>query len=133
MWGSLETCCLGDPLPGIKNTVTPQYFKVLQDFMQTIPYWEMKPDNDVFKTREALLEGAKYRTGFCLSKRGETYVAFSGYGEFASIDLPKKTSFAVTRVNPRTGERTLMEPATGGTHAFVLPRGEWVVLFRKTD
>jgi hypothetical protein len=99
--------------------------------MQRVPYWEMEPDNGIVATREALLEGVRYRTGFCASKKGEVYLVFCCYGQTASVNLPAKTAFDVTLINPRSGEETSLGQADGGSYRLKMPAGEWLVLLRR--
>ncbi|MBN1673703.1 MAG: DUF5060 domain-containing protein [Kiritimatiellae bacterium] len=131
MWGSLETYCLDDPLPGMQNSVTPQYLRVLHDFMSRLPYWEMQPENDAVSPNEIEIEGKPWRTNFCLAKSGEVYLIFSLYGQDGRVRLPNHRRFDVNRVNPRTGEDVPLGTREGGEQAFALPNGEWVLLYRR--
>jgi hypothetical protein len=130
MWGSLETYSLDDPLPGLQNSVTPQYIRILHDFMTRLPYWEMAPANEVVSPFEIEIEGKPWRSNFCMAKAAEIYVVFSEYGGEGTMSLPQG-SYRVTRLNPRIGLETDLGAASGGKQPFKLPLGEWVLLYRR--
>jgi hypothetical protein len=129
MWGSLETYCLDDPLPGLQNSVTPQYIRILHEFMTRLPYWEMEPDNQAVSPCEIEIEGKPYRTNFAMSKHGEVYVVFSQYGGEGTVELQRGKRYEVTRLNPRAGIETDLGKVEGGRQRFTLPLGEWVLLY----
>jgi hypothetical protein len=130
MWGSSEIYHMGDPLPGMQNSVVPQYLRVLQDFMVELPYWEMEPDNDSVSAGELEVDGRAWRTNFCAAKAGEVYLVYSEYGGAGRISLAGRGSYRATRLNPRIGLRHDLGRVEAGARDFVLPRGEWVLLYR---
>ena len=130
MWGSVDTYNMGDPLPGLQNSVTPQYIRVLHDFMTKLPYWEMEPDNNVVSPWEVEIEGKPWRTNFCYSKKGGVYLIFSLYGGTGHIFLPEGRDFRMTRLNPRTGDEADLGTTTGGAQEYEPPLGEWVLLYQ---
>jgi hypothetical protein len=130
MWGSSEIYNMGDPLPGMQNSVVPQYLRVLQDFMVELPYWEMEPDNDSVSAGELEVDGRAWRTNFCAAKAGEVYLVYSEYGGAGRLSLAGRGSYHATRLNPRIGLRHDLGRVEAGTRDFVLPRGEWVLLYR---
>jgi hypothetical protein len=131
MWGSLETYTLDDPMPGMANSVTPQYLRVLHDFMAALPYWEMVPDNEVVDPWPVEIEGKPQRTNFCLSKAPETYLFLCLYGRGIEVTLPEGQHYRVTRLNPRWGYEVDLDTIAGGTQEIPLPWGEWVVLCQR--
>jgi hypothetical protein len=130
MWGHLETYTLGDPLAGMRNSVVPQYVRVLHDVMTRLPYWEMEPHNEAVSPFDCVIEGKPWRTNFCYAKPGHVYVVFSSYGHLGEMQLPRGR-FSVTRINPRTGHRDALGTVKGGSCPFTLPFGEWVLLYQR--
>jgi hypothetical protein len=130
MWGSSEIYNMGDPLPGMQNSVVPQYLRVLRGFMEELPYWEMEPDNDSVSAGELEVDGQAWRTNFCAAKVGEIYLVYSEYGGAGRIVLGGTGPYRVTRLNPRIGLRHDLGTVEAGARDFVLPRGEWVLLYR---
>ena len=131
MWGSNETYCMEDPLPGLQNSATPQYIKVLHDFMASLPYWEMEPDNDAVSPFEIKVDGIAWRTNFCCSKKDEIYLVFSTYGDKLEINLGGRGRYQVKRLNPRTGREDDLGLVDGGIRELNLPKGEWVLLSKR--
>ena len=105
MWGSSEIYNMGDPLPGMQNSIVPQYLRVLQDFMVELPYWEMEPANEAVSAGELEVDGQAWRTNFCAAKAGEVYLVYSEYGGAGRITLAGRGRYRVTRLNPRIGLR----------------------------
>jgi hypothetical protein len=130
MWGSLETYTLGDPLPGMRNSVVPQYVSVMHDVMTRLPYWEMEPHNEVVSPFDLVIEGKPWRTNFCYAKPGEIYLVFSCYGHEGEMQLPNG-HFSITRIDPRTGHQDALGTVGGGRCPFKLPYGEWVLLYQR--
>ena len=127
MWGHLDTYCTDNPLPGMKNSVVPQYLRVMHDLLTSLPYWELEPDNEAISADAIEIEGREWRTNFGASKAGKCYVLFSQYGRAVELTVTPGT-YRATRVNPRTGERTALPPITAPTTQLTLPNGEWVLL-----
>jgi hypothetical protein len=130
IWGNPETYELEDPFPGMSNSVVPGYVKVLHDFMTRLPYYEMEPANELVSPCEMTLEGVRYRTNFCLAKRGEVYLVYAIYGRTGTIQLQKGPTYTITRLSPRTGVETRLGTTGGGSVDYRLPLGEWVLLYR---
>ena len=131
MWGSSEIYNMGDPLPGMQNSVVPQYLRVLQDCMTELPYWEIEPANDAVSPGELEVDGQPWRTNFCAAKPGEVYLVYSEYGGAGRITLAGGGSYRVTRLNPRVGLRDDLGRVEAGPSDFMLPRGEWVLVYRR--
>ena len=100
--------------------------------MVKLPYWEMEPDNDAVSPFEIEIEGKGWRTNFCLSKRGEIYLVFSTYGDSVQMTIPEGGSYRVLRLDPRTGQETDLGSVPGEVQEIGLPKGEWVLLLRRT-
>lgn len=96
-------------------------------FMESLPFWEMEPANDVVRGGKA----------FCLAKRGEVYAFYLPEGGEIDVVLPAGRDFMVTWWNPaqggsgkftpesrlRGGPQTLIAPATGDWAARVVVTG----------
>ncbi len=130
VWGNPETYQVDDPLPGMQNSVVPQYIRVLHDFVSRLPYWEMEPADDLVSPVEVIVEGEPYRTNFCLTKKGEVYLIYATYGRAGRISLAKGNTYRITRLNPRTGDTADLGETEGGDQYYTVPVGEWVLLYQ---
>jgi hypothetical protein len=129
-----------DPLSAMKLTPTAAYLRVLHDFMISLPYWEMEPDNDIVGGPTASVEGEEYRTTFCLKKDGEQYVVYALVGGRVTIAVPQG-AWRLRRLDPRDGSVMELGTKPGGTLELHLPEsrpshywrhtGDWVVLVRR--
>lgn len=93
-------------------------------FMETLPFWEMAPRNDLVRSGKA----------FCLAKPGETYAAYVVRGGKVSLDLTgAKGPLAVDWFDPRTGRFAPANRADGGAvRAFQAPGdGDWALRIRR--
>jgi hypothetical protein len=101
------------------------FLRIMHDFMQSVPYWTMKPHNE--------LTGGG---AFCLANPGAEYIVYAENGGPVGLDLSAATgAFSVEWLNPRTGQRTPTGAVAGGTnHTFASPReatsGDWVLHVR---
>jgi len=130
MWGNYATYWMKDPLPGIQRSVTPQYLKILHDFVAELPYWEMEPANDTVSPAEVMAEGKPYRTNFCLAKTGEIHLIFSLNGGPLTVTLAPDSTCTVTQMDPRTGKRTDLGQVDGGAQTVSVSGREQVLLLR---
>jgi hypothetical protein len=131
VWGSIETYQTVDPLPLIKDSLTPKYLRVLQDLMSELPFEEMAPDNGIVSPNEVILDGKTWRSNFGMGKSGEVYLVYSLRGVATTVTLPPGR-YRATRIDPRSGERTRLGDVKGGAMEFILPPGEdWALLFVK--
>jgi hypothetical protein len=130
MWGNASTYELGDPLPGISDSVTPARLRLLHDVMISLPYWEMEPANGCVSAAEEDVGGVGYRTNYCLAKPGAAYLVFSLHGGPVTVDLAPGATYRPTLVDPRTGAQSALPPVPGGAQEFVLPEREQVLVLR---
>jgi hypothetical protein len=90
-------------------------------FMESLPFWEMAPANDVVPSGNA----------FCLAKRGEAYALYLPAGGEVVVDLPAGQEYSVGWWNPnqgRSGKLTHQSRASGGRQALTAPAsGDWAV------
>jgi hypothetical protein len=97
-------------------------------FMESLPFWEMDPANDVVRRGEA----------FCLAKRGEAYALYLPQGGEIDLDLPARP-FSVAWWDPAQGRSGRFTPEShirGGPQTFTAPAaGDWaakIVLMQDT-
>lgn len=105
MWGNYDTYQMDSPLPGIQRTETPKRLRILHDVMMTLPYWEMKPSNDLVSGNEVVFDGEGFRSNYCLAKEGEAYLVFSECGGQMMLTLGEG-EYALEQIDPKTGDRT---------------------------
>ena len=90
-------------------------------FMESLPFWEMAPANDVVHSGNA----------FCLAKRGEVYALYLPAGGEVVVDLPAGQEYSVGWWNAdqgRSGELTHESRVPGGRQALTAPAsGDWAV------
>lgn len=130
MWGHYSTYEVNDPLPGMERSPTPGYLSILQDFVATLPYWEMEPMNDLVSPNEEIVEGKPYRMNFCLAKPGHVYLIFSLNGGELTVDLAFGNTYEAIQMDPRTGQRTHLGSVEGGEQSLSLADREQVLLLR---
>jgi hypothetical protein len=131
MWGSKSTYETGDPLPQMKGSLTPQYLRVHHDVMVNLPYAEMEPHNECVTPANVTLDSQTWRTNFALAKPGEVYLVYSLHGGSGTVNLASG-QYSAMRVDPRDGTRTELGSVSGGVVGFSLPKGDWVVIYRRT-
>jgi len=127
VWGSASVYETGDPLPKMKDSVTPWYLRVLPDMMVDLPYARMEPRNEVVAPAEVILDSAAWRTNFARARNGEAYLVYSLHGGSGTATLAPG-QYSAVRVDPRNGRRTELGTAAGGTVNFSLPPGDWVLI-----
>jgi hypothetical protein len=97
------------------------YLKILYDFVDRIPYWTMSPHNDIVNAGV-----------YCLADLGKEYVIYAEQGGPVAVDLSAvQGTFQAEWLNPRTGQRTIVEKVKGGmSQTFMNPAGDdndWVL------
>lgn len=97
MWGNPATYETGDPLPEMKRSRTPGHLRALAEIMNSVPYWEMEPRNEVVSANPEVVEGVSYRTNFALGNAGSTYLVYSRLGGRLTVTLPPGTYAVTTR------------------------------------
>lgn len=131
MWGSPATYELGDPMWGLLDSAVPERLRILHDFMIRFPYWQMAPANEAVSANGVEIEGASYRTNYCLARAGERYLVFSLHGGTLSLDLQAGTRYYLTHLDPRTGEERYLGLVGGGECVVTLPAREQVLLAQR--
>jgi len=88
-------------------------------FMESLPFWEMEPANDVVRGGKA----------FCLAKRGEVYALYLPEGGDVDVELPAGGNSIVAWWNPgqgRSGKFTHESRVPGGRQTLKPPAaGDW--------
>jgi hypothetical protein len=98
------------------------FLKIMLDYMESVPYWEMNPHNELVVERGS----------FCLANPGKEYVIYVESGGAVTADLSAASgSLSVKWLNPRTGELTSVGAVKGGgPQIFTSPltsEGDWVL------
>ena len=79
--------------------------EILLDFMESIPYYEMDPHNELVNTGS-----------ICFAKPGTEYVVYRQHGGTFTLDLTGMTgTFDVEWLNPRTGSVISSGQVAGGS------------------
>jgi hypothetical protein len=90
-------------------------------FMESMPFWEMHPANEVVKSGKA----------FCLAKRGEVYALYLPEGGTIEIELPPSKTYTAAWWNPDQGkDGRFRDESTlpGGRHTLRPPAGgDWAL------
>jgi len=90
-------------------------------FMESLPFWEMAPANDVLKAGEAI----------CLAKPGEVCALYLPAGGPLTVELPPEHRFTAAWWNPSNGKNGALQNETclaGGRQRLVPPGpGDWAV------
>lgn len=88
-------------------------------FMESLPFWEMEPANDIVKSGKA----------FCLAKGGEVYAVYLPEGGRITLDLPADREFLVEWWSPtqgRSGKFAHSSRISGGHSVLASPGdGDW--------
>jgi hypothetical protein len=88
-------------------------------FMESLPFWEMEPANDVVRNGKA----------FCLAKRGEIYAFYLPIGGEVRVELPERQEFRLEWWNPdqgRLGSFAYESRVRGGPQTLSPPgKGDW--------
>ena len=103
------------------------FLKTLWNFVEGIPYWTMRPHNDLVNASE-----------FCLANPGKEYVIYAEKGGPISVDLSGTGGvLQVIWLNPRTGRSTVAGMVSGGSKRnFVNPDGDkndWVLHLKRSS
>ena len=133
MWGHAATYEMGDPFAGMTKSATPQYLKILHDFVTALSYWEMEPANDAVSPDEMTVDGEAYRTNFCLAKPGEIYLIFSLNGGAFTVSLAPGGTYEATQMDPRTGSTTCLGSVSGGKRTLSIAGTEQVILCQRAQ
>lgn len=90
-------------------------------FMETLPFWEMEPRNDLVKSGRAI----------CLAKAGNAYALYLPIGGNISVELPERSTYEVVWWNPANGKNGQFRKekmVAGGTVHLTAPGdGDWAV------
>lgn len=96
-----------------------------QAFMESLPFWEMQPRND-------LVTGG---LAFCLAKPGQVYAIYLPAGERVIITLPNNEEFILEWWNPANGKNGRFQNVTqvkGGKVRLDPPgKGDWAARIGK--
>jgi len=95
-------------------------------FMESIPFWEMEPNNTLIRSG----------TAFCLAKPGETYALYLPAGGTVSVDLAEGNSYDYSWWNPandKNGSFLNGGKINGGLRIFTAPNGnDWALKIVKS-
>jgi hypothetical protein len=133
MWGHMGTYITGDPLEMTRDSETPRMLQVLHECMAALPFWEMEPANDLVAENPETIDGVGYRTNFCLAKPGEAYLVFSRKGGSISLDLQLGVRYALTQLDPRSGERIRRGEVDGGKQSVSLTGEDQVLTAARVE
>ena len=90
-------------------------------FMETLPFWEMEPRNDLVKDGRA----------FCLAKAGEAYALYLPAGGSVFVELSPNVDYEYGWWNPAGGKDARLQDkgqADGGLTRFTAPGdGDWAL------
>ncbi len=88
MWGNPATYEPLNPLPFMQRSRTPADLRTLGRIMDSLPFWEMEPDNELVNANGVEVCGEHYRTNFALAKPGEYYLIYSRDGGTIEVQAP---------------------------------------------
>lgn len=97
---------------------------IARQFMETLPFWEMSPNNHLVTTGDA----------YVFANLGEEYVIYLEYGGSITLDLSHAAgNMYVEWFNPLKGEYSNQSPIQGGTiQNFTAPdTNDWVLHIEK--
>ncbi len=90
-------------------------------FMETMPFWEMEPNNALVKSGKA----------FCLAKPGRVYALYLPTGGSVTVTLAPNTTYEYAWWNPANGKEGSFEQkgrVAGGMQQFTAPgSGDWAL------
>jgi hypothetical protein len=122
---------MDDPLPKLKESAaTPHHLQVLSEVISSMPYWEMKPANEVVSANGVAIDRVAYRTTFALAKSGVCYLVYASRGGNIDIALDKG-DYLVKRIDPRTGKTGDLGKTAGGKFTAKLPADQDALLLIK--
>jgi len=94
-------------------------YRILRDFFESAEWWKTEPH------RELIVEGQAW----CLAEPGRQYIIFAPNGGKLTVRLAGAKRFAVTRLDPWSGEKTPAGEVETGDRSIELPDGHPWVLF----
>jgi hypothetical protein len=143
MWGSAATYETGDPLPEMKRSRTPGFLKQLAETMESVPYWEAEPVNDIVAPDPEMVEGVPYRCNFALGKPGSFYVLYSRKAGRVHVTLPagryKATATQFAPLAPASPGPARVDTESAitvesGQHSFDLRISyDWAIVIRRKN
>lgn len=90
-------------------------------FMESLPFWEMQPHNELVQSGQAL----------CLAKPGEAYALYLPAGGTVTIDFPANAEHQIAWWNPSSGIHGQFADGgrvVGGQRSFTSPsQGDWAL------
>ena len=92
----------------------------------------MAPANELVSGAEREIEGERFRTTFCLAREDSAYLVYSQHGGGTTLRLGTGR-YALTRIDPRSGERTAMGEVDGGERTVPLPEGGQVLVATRLE
>ena len=108
-------------LPACHKLTGDEELRIATDYLLTLDYWKMKPDN-------SLVAGSK--EAYCLAEPGKRYTVYAPKGGTVKLDLRAVAgSFEAHWLDPRAGGFTLAGIVPGGAEATLEapdPR-DWVL------
>lgn len=94
-------------------------------FMESLPFWDMQPSNDLVQTGVA----------FCLAKPGSAYALYLPEGGRVAVELAPDTQYTCDWWSPGNGhDGQFQHPrrVAGGRQSFTAPgRGDWALRIRR--
>jgi len=101
------------------------YLEIVFDFIESIPYYQMQPHNELVNS-----------ACICFAKLGERYVCYSQNGELIRLDLTSAAGeYEAEWLNPRSGEKHSVDAVEGGAKcSFACPdKNDWVLHLRRKE
>jgi hypothetical protein len=101
------------------------FIAIMNDFLEGLAYWRLKPDHAVVNTGS-----------LCLADPGQEYVIYRQSGGAISVDLPNAApTFQAEWLDPRTGARKAAAAVEGGARrSFTCPDArDWVLHLKRED
>jgi hypothetical protein len=85
------------------------YYKIMKDVFEQVPFWKMKPD------LKSVNSG-----NLCLSIPNSVYLLYTRL-HYARISLQKGDNYSVTMINPQTGKTTQLPDANTSDWSWQYP------------
>ncbi len=102
-------------------------------FMESMPFWEMEPHNELVKNGEL----AKAGRAFCLAKPGYVYAIYLPSGGSITVTLAPNGRYDLAWWNPangKDGEFTSRQTISGGPQRLTAPgSGDWALRIVRQD
>ena len=101
--------------------------KAARAFIESLPFWEMQPANEVTSGQ-----------AFCLAKAGEAYAFYMPEGGGITAELPEGNEFIAAWWNPANGSNGQFQNESrlhGGRQTLIPPApGDWAMrIVRRTN